>query len=135
VFVPGASTPKLLPRALVARMKPGSMIVDISIDAGGVAETSRPTTHSRPTFVEEGVIHYCVANMPSAEPALAAEAISAAVLPFARELAAKGVARAVREDAALRAGVLLWKGRVNHEGIAGEAGLAYTALTDRDLED
>ena len=135
VFVPGALTPKLLPRALVARMKPGSMIVDISIDAGGVAETSRPTTHSRPTFVEEGVIHYCVSNMPSAEPVLAAEAISAAVLPFARALAAKGVARAVREDAALRGGVLLWKGRVNHEGIAQEAGLAYTALTDRDLED
>ena len=135
VFVPGAPTPKLLPRALVARMKPGSMIVDISIDAGGIAETSRPTTHARPTFVEEGVIHYCVPNMPSAEPALAAAAISAAVLPFARELAAKGIARALRENAALRAGVLVWKGRVNHAGIAKEAGLAYTALTDRDLED
>ncbi len=135
VFVPGAPTPKLLPRSLVARMKPGSMIVDISIDAGGVAETSRPTTHARPTFVEEGVIHYCVPNMPSAEPALAAAAISAAVLPFARELAAKGIARAVRENAGLRAGVVVWKGRVNHAGIAKEAGLAYTALTDRDLED
>ena len=98
-------------------------------------ETSRPTTHARPTFVEEGVVHYCVPNMPSAEPALAAAAISAAVLPFARELAAKGVARAVRENAALRAGVVVWNGRVNHAGIAKEAGLAYTALTDRDLED
>jgi len=135
VFVPGAPTPKLLPRALVARMRPGAMIADISIDAGGVAETSRPTTHAHPTYVEEGVIHYCVANIPAAEPALAAEAISAAALPFARELAAKGIARALRENAALRAGVLIWKGRVNHEGIAKEAGLAYTALTDRDLED
>jgi alanine dehydrogenase len=90
-------------------MKRGAMIVDISIDAGGVAETSRPTTHARPTFVEEGVIHYCVPNMPAAEPALAAVAISEAVLPFVRELAAKGVARAVRENPALRSGVLLWK--------------------------
>ncbi len=135
VFVPGEPTPKLLPRSLVARMKPGSMIVDISIDAGGVAETSRPTTHAMPTFVEEGVIHYCVANMPAAEPARAAAAISAAVLPFARELASKGIARAVRENAALRRGVLVWKGRVTHEGIAKEAGLAYTALSDSDLED
>ena len=135
VFVPGEPTPKLLPRSLVARMKPGSMIVDISIDAGGVAETSRPTTHAAPVFVEEGVIHYCVANMPAAEPARAAAAISAAVLPFARELASKGIARAVRENAALRSGVLVWKGRVTHEGIAKEAGLAYTALSDRDLED
>jgi alanine dehydrogenase len=135
VFVPGAPTPKLLPRALVARMKRGAVIVDISIDAGGVAETSRPTTHARPTFVEEGVIHYCVPNMPAAEPALAAVAISTAALPFARELAAKGVARAVRENAALRSGVLVWKGRVNHEGIAKESGLAYTPLSDRDLED
>ena len=111
------------------------MIVDISIDAGGVAETSRPTTHAAPVFVEEGVIHYCVANMPAAEPARAAAAISAAVLPFARELASKGIARAVRENAALRSGVLVWKGRVTHEGIAKEAGLAYTALSDRDLED
>jgi len=135
VFAHGEPTPKLLPRSLVARMKPGSMIVDISIDAGGVAETSRPTTHARPTFIEEGVIHYCVENMPSAEPAMAAGAISNAVLPFARELASKGIARALRENPALRSGVLIWKGRVNHAGIAKEAGLAYTPLSDRDLED
>ncbi len=135
VFVPGAPTPRLLPRSLVARMKRGSMIVDISIDAGGVAETSRPTTHAAPTFVEEGVIHYCVTNMPAAEPAEAAAAISAAVLPYARELASKGIARAVRENAALRSGVLIWRGRVNHPGIAEEAGLAYTPVSERDLED
>jgi alanine dehydrogenase len=135
VFVPGAPTPKLLTRAVVAGMKRGAMIVDISIDAGGVAETSRPTTHARPTYVEEGVIHYCVPNMPAAEPALAAVAISEAVLPFARELAAKGIARALRENPALRSGVLVWKGRVNHAGIAKEAGLPYTPLSDRDLED
>ena len=135
VFVPGAPTPKLLARSLVARMKRGAVIVDISIDAGGVAETSRPTTHAAPTFIDEGVVHYCVANMPAAEPAAASAAISAAVLPFARELAAKGIARAVRDNPALRGGVLIWKGRMNHAGIAKEAGLAYTPVSDRDLED
>ncbi len=135
VFVPGAPTPKLLPRSLVARMRRGAVIVDISIDAGGVAETSRATTHADPVFIDAGVIHYCVANMPAARPAEAAAAISAAVLPYVRELASKGLARAVRENAALRSGVLAWKGRVNHPGIAEEAGLAYTPLSDRDLED
>ena len=133
VLVPGEPTPKLLPRALVARMRRGALIVDISIDAGGVAETSRPTTHAHPTYIAEGVVHYCVENMPAADPRAAAAALSTAVLPFARELAGKGIARAVRENPALRAGVLLWKGRVNHGGIAAEAGLAYTPLSDADL--
>ncbi|MGZ5036255.1 MAG: alanine dehydrogenase [Usitatibacter sp.] len=134
VFIPGEPTPKLLPRELVARMRRGSVIVDVSIEEGGVAETSRPTTHADPVFVAEGVVHYCVGNMPAAEPAAAADAISAAALPYVRELATKGIARAIREDPGLRAGILLWKGRANHEGIAREAGLAYTPLSDRDLE-
>jgi alanine dehydrogenase len=135
VFVAGEPTPKLLSRSLVSRMRRGAMIVDVSIDAGGVAATSRPTTHAEPVFVEEGVIHYCVGNMPAADPALASAALSAAALPYARELASKGIARALRDNAALRAGVLVWKGRVNHAGIAREAGLPYTALSDRDLDD
>lgn len=133
VFVPGAPTPKLLPRSLVARMKRGAVIVDISIDAGGVAETSRPTSHADPVYVEEGVVHYCVGNMPAADPRASAAALAAAALPFVRELAGKGIARALRENAALRAGVLLWKGRVNHRGITEEAGLPYTPLSDADL--
>ncbi len=133
VFVPGQSTPKLLPRMLVARMKPGTVLVDVSIDAGGVAETSRPTSHAEPTYVEEGVIHYCVPNMPAANPAEAAAAISMSVLPFVRELASKGIARALRENSMLHAGLVLWKGRVNHPGIAEDAGLPYTAVTDDDL--
>jgi alanine dehydrogenase len=133
VFVPGEPTPKLLPRALVARMKPGSVIVDISIDAGGVAETSRPTTHADPTYVEEGVVHYCVPNMPSAVARAGAAALSAAVLPYARALAGKGIARAIREDAGLRAGVLLWHGRFTHEGIATAAGRPFAPLTGEDL--
>jgi alanine dehydrogenase len=133
VFVPGTPTPKLLPRPLVARMKRGAVIVDVSIDAGGVAETSRPTTHASPTFIDEGVVHYCVANMPSAVPRESAIALADAVLPFVRELAAKGVARALRENPALLSGLLLWKGRVTHAGIAAEAALPYTVLTDADL--
>jgi alanine dehydrogenase len=130
VFVPATPTPKLLPRALVRRMKPGSVIADVSIDAGGVAETSRPTTHAEPSFIEEGVIHYCVPNIPAAAPVQAAAALSAAVLPYARAIAEGGLAPAVRADPALRAGVLMWRGRVSHAGIAAEAGLPYTPLAD-----
>lgn len=110
VFVPATPTPKLLPRTLVRRMKRGAVIVDISIDAGGVAETSRPTSHAHPTFVAEGVIHYCVGNMPAADPAAASEALSAATLPYVLELAHKGIERAVRENPALAAGVAIWQG-------------------------
>jgi alanine dehydrogenase len=107
--------------------------VDISIDAGGVAETSRPTTHAHPTYVEEGVTHYCVANMPAAEPRASAAALASAALPYVRELAGRGIAAAVAANPALRAGVLLWRGRVNHAGIAREAGLPYTPLSDAEL--
>jgi alanine dehydrogenase len=130
VFAPGEPTPKLLARSLVRAMKLGAVIVDISIDAGGVAETSRATTHESPTYVEEGVVHYCVANMPAAIPREGAQSLSAAVAGYVRELAGKSIERAVRENAALCAGVLLWQGRVSHAGIAAEAGLPYTALTE-----
>ena len=133
VLVPGEPTPKILPRSLVARMKRGAVIVDVSIDAGGVAETSRETTHALPTYVEEGVIHYCVSNMPAARPREAAAALARALLPYVRELAKKGIARAVRENPALRGAVLIWKGRINHRGIAEEAGVPYTPLSDQDL--
>src|SRR4051812_12991550 len=106
-------------------MRPGAMIVDISIDAGGVAETSRATTHEEPVYVEEGVIHYAVANMPAARPVESAAAIWAASLPFVAEMARKGIAAAMRDNEALRAGVLIWRGRLNHAGIAAEAGLPF----------
>jgi len=127
--IAGAPTPKLLPRSLVKRMRRGAMIVDIAIDGGGVAETSRMTSHADPTYVEEGVIHYCVPNMPAADPRRATQALSRAVLPFARELASRGIARALRESSALAAGVLLWRGQVTHREIAARAGLPYTALS------
>ena len=131
VFNAGEPTPKLLPRSLVRRMKRGAVIADISIDAGGVAETSRPTTHSEPTYEEEGVVHFCVPNIPAADPAGAAAAISEAVLPYVLDIAAKdNVAAALMTHAELRGAVLLWEGRVTHAGIAAEAGLPYFALTD-----
>jgi alanine dehydrogenase len=135
VFVAGQPTPKLLPRSLVKRMKPGAMIVDISIDAGGVAETSRPTTHAKPTYVEEGVTHYCVPNIPAADPPAASKAISEAALPYVLDLANHGIAEALMEFRELREAVLLWRGQVNHAGIAAEAGLPYTPLTDSALEE
>jgi alanine dehydrogenase len=134
VFVAGAPTPRLLARELVGRMKRGAVIADISIDAGGVAETSRPTTHADPTYVEEGVVHYCVPNIPSANPAEAAAALSAAVLPYVLDLAAHdSIATTLQRNAELRGAVLLWQGRVTHAGLAAEAGLPYSPLTESDL--
>jgi alanine dehydrogenase len=133
VFVAGQPTPKLLPRSLVKRMKHGAVIVDISIDAGGVAETSRPTTHAQPSYVEEGVTHYCVANIPAANPSEASAAMSDAVLPYVMDIADSGIAGAMLANPDLRKGVLLWLGKVNHAGIAAEAGLPYTELTDATL--
>jgi len=126
VFVPGTPTPKLLPRTLVRRMRRGAWIADISIDAGGVAETSRATTHAEPTFVDEGVVHYCVPNIPAADPVGASAALARAALPFVRRLAAQGIEAALRADPALRSGLLLWHGALSHRGIAAEAGLPYT---------
>lgn len=123
VLVVGEPTPKLLPRSLVARMPRGAAIVDVCIDGGGVAETSHATTLAQPSYVEEGIVHYCVPNMPSDVPAEASAVLACAVLPFVREIAAKGVERALRENPALGNAVLLWRGGVTHSGIAAEAGL------------
>jgi alanine dehydrogenase len=134
VFAPGAPTPMLLPRMLVQRMRRGAMIVDISIEEGGVAQTSRPTTHAQPVYVEEGVIHYAVGNMPAARPVESAAAIWKAAIAFVEEMAAKGIGRAMRDNGTLRAGVLVWRGRLNHAGIAAEAGLPFDPLRTQDLE-
>ncbi len=133
VFAPAQRTAKLLARTLVRRMRRGAVIADVSIDAGGVAETSRATTHTDPAYVEEGVIHYCVPNIPAASPPEASAAISRAALPFAREMADRGIGPALRADPALRGAALLWRGRVSHPEIAAEAGLPYTPVSDSDL--
>jgi alanine dehydrogenase len=129
VFTAGEPTPKLLPRSLVARMKRGAVIVDICIEEGGVAETSRATTLENPTYVEEGVIHYCVGNMPAAWPREASAAISESALPYILDMGRDGIEVAVEAIGDLRSAVLLWEGNAVDRAIAQEAGLPYTSLS------
>lgn len=127
VLVPGASAPKLVSREMVARMRAGSVLVDIAIDQGGCFETSRPTTHNDPTYIVDGVIHYCVANIPGAVPVTSAHALNNAVLPYALQLAGKGWRRALGDNPALRAGLNICAGAVTHRGVAESLGLPFVA--------
>ncbi len=127
VAITGAAAPKLVTREMVKRMKKGSVIVDISIDQGGSCETSRPTSHTNPTYIEEGVIHYCVTNMPGAVPHTSTLALTNATLPYALKLAS-GFERAVKEDKALAKGVNTYKGKLTNKEVAGALGLRYEAL-------
>ena len=128
VLIPGAKTPMLIDRDLVSRMKPGSVIVDLSIDQGGVAETSRPTTNKKPFFVEEGVVHYGVPNMPGAVPRTSSFALTGATITYVLELADKGFDGAVDANADLRRGVNIHKGTVTHSGVAEAFDLPLGAL-------
>jgi len=125
VLVPGASAPKLITREMLGTMKPGSVIVDIAIDQGGCAETSKPTTHSDPTYVVDGVVHYCVANMPGAVARTSTFALNNATLPFTLALADKGWRKALAEDIHLRAGLNVCAGQVTCEPVAAAHGLPY----------
>src|SRR5574340_42729 len=125
VLIAGAATPKLITRDIVRRMKPGSVIVDVAIAQGGCAETSRPTTHDRPTYVIDDVIHYCVANMPGGVPRTSTFALNNATLPFVVALADKGWKRALLEDPHLRQGLNIYRGQVTHREVASALGLAY----------
>jgi alanine dehydrogenase len=128
VLLPGAAAPKLVTRDMVKRMKPGSVIVDIAIDQGGCTETSRPTTHAAPTYVEEGVIHYCVTNMPGAVARTSTFALNNATLPFVLALANKGWRRALADDVHLRRGLNVHAGALTHEAVAQDLGLPYTPM-------
>jgi len=127
VLVPGAAAPKLVTREMVASMKPNSVIVDIAIDQGGCCETSRPTSHSDPTYVEEGVIHYCVTNMPGAVARTSTFALNNATLPFALALADKGWRKAIADDAHLRNGLNVHEGKVTCRPVAEALGLPFTS--------
>lgn len=122
VLIPGARAPRLISRSLVRAMLPGAALVDLSIDQGGCAETSRPTTHDKPTYVEEEVVHYCVANMPGIVPHTATHALTNATLSYALAIADQGIETALRADAALRRGLNTWDGKVTHPGVAAAAG-------------
>jgi alanine dehydrogenase len=127
VLVPGAAAPKLVSRELVRQMRPGSVIVDISIDQGGCFETSRPTTHAEPTYVDEGVVHYCVTNMPGAVARTSAVALNNATLPFVEAIAGKGWRRALSDDPHLRNGLNICRGRLTHAAVARDLDLALAA--------
>jgi alanine dehydrogenase len=127
VLVPGAAAPKLVSRAMVRQMRPGSVMVDIAIDQGGCFETSRPTTHSHPTYVAEGVVHYCVTNMPGAVARTSTFALTNATLPFVIALAEKGWRKALADDPHLLHGLNVHAGNVTHEAVAHDLGLPYAA--------
>jgi alanine dehydrogenase len=127
VLIPGAAAPKLVGRSLVRAMKPGAVVVDISIDQGGCFETSRPTTHAAPTYIEEGVVHYCVTNMPGAVARTSTVALNNATLPYVLAIADHGWQRALRADAHLRNGLNICRGWVTHPAVARDLGLPFTS--------
>ena len=118
VLVPGAAAPRLVTREMVARMKPGSVLVDVAIDQGGCFETSRPTTHTDPTYIVDGVVHYCVANMPGAVPRTSTYALNNATLPYVLALADRGYKEAMRRDPHLLAGLNVHEGRITCREVA-----------------
>jgi len=127
VLIPGAAAPKLVTRDMIARMKQGAVVVDVAIDQGGCFETSRPTTHADPTFVVDGVVHYCVANMPGAVARTSTFALNNATITHALALAGKGWKQALRDNAHLRNGLNVAEGQVTFEAVARDLGYAYVS--------
>jgi alanine dehydrogenase len=125
VLIPGAKTPQLVTRDCLQLMKPGSVIIDVAIDQGGSVETSRPTTHSDPTYVESGIVHYCVTNMPGAVGRTSTFALCNVTLPWALRLADEGVQQAARSSQPLAAAVNIFHGQVTNRAVAETFGLAF----------
>ncbi|MBY0569249.1 MAG: alanine dehydrogenase [Hyphomonadaceae bacterium] len=125
VLVAGAAAPKLITRDMLKTMRPGSVLVDISIDQGGCFETSKATTHSEPTFVVDGIVHYCVANMPGAVSRTSAFALNNATLPFTMALANKGYKKALQDDPHLANGLNVYEGAITHEAVAKDLGKPF----------
>jgi alanine dehydrogenase len=128
VLVPGAKAPKLVTRDMISKMQKGSVVVDIAVDQGGCIETCKPTTHENPTFVVDGVVHYCVANMPGAVARTSTYALTNVTLKYARMIARDGVDRAIMKDKPLRLGVNIYKGKLVYEQVATDLNLPYTPL-------
>ncbi len=130
VLIPGAAAPKLVTRDMIGQMKKGSVIVDVAIDQGGCVETAHPTTHSNPVYEVDGVVHYCVANMPGAVPRTSTIALTNATLPYTRMLANLGFEKAIRGNAGLAEGVNVYKGEITYEAVATSQDRKYTALAE-----
>jgi alanine dehydrogenase len=130
VLVPGAATPRLVSRSHLALMKPGSVMVDVAIDQGGCFESSRPTTHDAPTFVEQGIVHYCVTNMPGVVPRTSTFALNNATLPFVIAIAEKGVITALREDRHLLDGLNAYRGMLTEQPVAEAQGREYVPAAE-----
>jgi alanine dehydrogenase len=130
VLIPGARAPKLISRAMLADMQPGAVIVDVAIDQGGCIETAHPTTHSDPVYEVDGIIHYCVANMPGGVPVTSTKSLTNATLPYVESIADHGLAEAVGRDPSLGHGVNVLDGKITHEAVAEAHGLDYTRLAD-----
>jgi alanine dehydrogenase len=128
VLVPGARAPKLITRDMLALMKPGAALVDVAIDQGGCFETSHATTHDEPVFVVDGIVHYCVANMPGAVPVTSTKALTNVTLPYAEAIADKGLRQAIADDGALAKGVNVVSGKITYAAVAEAHGLQYTPL-------
>ncbi len=128
VLIPGAAAPRLVTREMLKLMKKGSVIVDVAIDQGGCVETARPTTHDDPIYEVDGVIHYCVANMPGAVSMTSTIALTNATLPYAVEIADKGIRRAALENPEIAHGINIFEGKVTHPGVAAAFGLPYTEV-------
>lgn len=130
VLVPGAAAPVLVTRSMLRLMRPGSVVVDVAIDQGGCFETSRPTTHQEPTYVSEGVVHYCVTNMPGAVPKTSTFALNNATLPFILNIVTKGVKLALLNDVHLLNGLNVHKGMITYEAVARDLGYEYVNAVD-----
>ena len=128
VLVPGARAPKVISRNLVERMQPGSVIVDVAVDQGGCCETTTPTTHSNPVYGVNGVVHYCVTNMPGIVPHTSTRALTNATLPYLLRLASEGVERAIRSDPGMAKGVNVMQGTITCQAVAESHGLRFTPL-------
>ena len=125
VLIPGAAAPKLVTRAMLGNMKPGAVLVDVAIDQGGCFETSRATTHQDPIYVVDGIVHYCVANMPGGVARTSTQALNNATLPFTLELANKGWRQALLDNAHLRNGLNVCHGKITYKAVADDLGYSY----------
>jgi alanine dehydrogenase len=130
VLVPGALAPKLVTRDMLGAMKPGSVLVDVAIDQGGCFETSRPTTHAEPIFEVDGIVHYCVANMPGAVPITSTKGLTNVTLPYVEAIADRGLRGAIARDSTLAKGVNVVGGRVTYAAVAEAHGLPFTPVED-----